>query len=120
MTSTEQNTDLGMQVIAAWLDERGFKEAAIHLLEASDEVAQRVVQAEHATHLLEVSDEVAQPDDQAGEVEWLYYQHELKKERRKAAERRASLKEKLDRLTRHGVLTKDEREELERDVEVLF
>ncbi len=100
MTSTEQNTDLGMQVIATWLDERGFKEAATHLLEASDEVAQRVGQAE--------------------EVEWLDYQHELKKERRKAAERRTSLKEKLDRLTRDGVLTKDEREELERDVDVLF
>ncbi len=83
MTSPEQNTDLGMQVIATWLDERGFKEAATHLLEASDEVAQRVGQAQ--------------------EVEWIYYQHELKKERRKAAELRASLKEKLDRLTRHGV-----------------
>ncbi len=120
MTSPKQNTDLRVQVIAEWLDEKGFNEAATHLLEASDEVAQRVVQAEHATHLLEVSDEVAQPDDQAGEVEWLYYQHELKKESRKAAERRASLKEKLDRLTRHGVLTKDEREEFERGIEVLF
>jgi hypothetical protein len=28
MTSTEQNTDLGMQDMATWLDERGFNEAA--------------------------------------------------------------------------------------------
>ncbi len=62
MTSTEQNTDLWMQVIATWLDERGFKEAATHLLEASDEVAQRVGQAE--------------------DVEWVYYQHELKEAHR--------------------------------------
>ncbi len=62
MTSTEQNTDLRVQVIAAWLDEKGFKEAATHLLEASDEVAQRV--------------------GQAAEVEWIYYQHELKKAHR--------------------------------------
>ncbi len=47
-------------------------------------------------------------------------EHEAERANRQAAERRASLKEKLDRLTRHGVLTKDEREELERDVEVLF
>ncbi len=58
MTSTEQNTDLGMRVITAWLDERGFKEAATRLLEASDEVAQLV-------------DEVKYSD-------WLYRQHELK------------------------------------------
>ncbi len=62
MTSTEQNTHLGMQVIAAWLDEKGFKEAATHLLEASDEVAQRVHQAE--------------------DVEWIYYLHELKEAHR--------------------------------------
>ncbi len=49
MTSTE------LQVIAAWLDEKGFKEAATRLLEATDEVAQRVHQDE--------------------DVEWVYYQH---------------------------------------------
>ena len=58
MTSTEQNTHLGMRVIAAWLDERGFKEAATRLLEASDEVAQLV-------------DDVKYSD-------WLYRQRELK------------------------------------------
>ncbi len=47
-------------------------------------------------------------------------EHEAERANRQAAERRTSLKEKLDRLTRDGVLTKDEREELERDVEVLF
>ncbi len=62
MTSKEQNTDLRVQVVAAWLDEKGFSEAATHLLEASDEVAQRVGQAE--------------------DVEWVYYQHELKKAHR--------------------------------------
>ena len=59
MKSKKQNTDLRVEVIAAWLDERGFSDAATHLLEASDEVAQRVGEAE--------------------EVEWIYYQHELKK-----------------------------------------
>ena len=62
MTSTEQNTDLRVQVIAAWLDEKGFSEASAHLVEASDEVAQRV--------------------DQAAEVEWIYYQYELKEAHR--------------------------------------
>ena len=62
MTSPEQNTDLRVQVIAAWLGEKGFSEAATRLLEASDEVAQRVGEAE--------------------EVEWIYYQHELKKAHR--------------------------------------
>ncbi len=59
MTSKEKNTDLRVQVIATWLDEKGFSDAATHLLEASDEVARRV--------------------GQAAEVEWIYYQHELKK-----------------------------------------
>ena len=59
MTSKEQITDLRVQVISTWLDERGFSDAATHLLEATDEVAQRVGEAE--------------------EVEWIYYQHELKK-----------------------------------------
>ncbi len=45
---------------------------------------------------------------------------EAERAKRQAAERRTSLKEKLDRLTRDGVLTKDEREELERDGAVLF
>ncbi len=58
MTSMEENTDLRVQVIAAWLDEKGFKEAATHLLEASDEVAERV--------------------GLAADVEWSHYQHELK------------------------------------------
>ena len=63
MTSEEQNSDLTVNVIAGWLDERGFNEAATHLLEASDEVAQRVGEAE--------------------QVEWLYYQHELKEAHRR-------------------------------------
>ncbi len=62
MTSKKQNTDLRVEVIAAWLDERGFNEAATHLLEKSDEVAQRVHQAE--------------------DVEWIYYLHELKEAHR--------------------------------------
>ncbi len=62
MTSKEKNTDLRVQVIATWLDEKGFSDAATHLLEATDEVAQRVGEAE--------------------EVEWIYYQHELKKAHR--------------------------------------
>ncbi len=48
------------------------------------------------------------------------FDQETERANRQAAERRTSLKEKLDQLTRDGVLTKDEREELERDVEVLF
>ncbi len=48
------------------------------------------------------------------------FDQEAERAKRQAAERRTSLKEKLDQLTRDGVLTKDEREELERDVEVLF
>ena len=63
MRSNERNTDLRVDVIAAWLDERGFNEAATHLLEASDEVAVRVGEAE--------------------QVEWLYYQHELKEAHRR-------------------------------------
>ncbi len=62
MTSTEQNPDLRVQVIATWLDEKGFSDAATHLLEASDEVARRV--------------------DDTLEVEWLYRQHELKEAHR--------------------------------------
>ena len=41
---------------------------------------------------------------------------EAERANRQAAERRTSLKEKLDQLTRDGVLTKDERKELDRDV----
>ncbi len=58
MTSKKQNTDLRVEVIAAWLDERGFNEAATHLLEASDEVAQLVYEA--------------------GYVDWLDRMNELK------------------------------------------
>ncbi len=58
MTSTEKNTDLRVQVIAAWLDEKGFSEAATRLLEASDEVAGRICDAE--------------------DLEWIIYQNELK------------------------------------------
>ena len=60
MTSEEQNTDFTVEVIAGWLDERGFNDAATHLLEASDEVAQRI--------------------SEAGYVDWLDFQHELKEE----------------------------------------
>ena len=48
------------------------------------------------------------------------FDQETERANRQAAERRTSLKEKLDQLTRDGVLTKDEREELERDGAVLF
>ena len=65
MTSMEENTDLRVQVIAAWLDERGFSDAATRLLKASDEVAERVGEAE--------------------EVEWINYQHELKEAHRISA-----------------------------------
>ncbi len=58
MISTEKYADFRVKAIAAWLDEKGFGEAAVRLLEASDEIVQRVGQAEDA--------------------EWLYYQHELK------------------------------------------
>ncbi len=64
MTSKEKNTDLRVQVIAAWLGEKGFKEAAAHLLEASDEVAQLVYEA--------------------GYVDWLDRMHELKEAHRKS------------------------------------
>ncbi len=47
-------------------------------------------------------------------------EHEAEQANRQAAEQRTRLKEKLDRLTRDGVLTKDEREELERDDAVPF
>ena len=46
--------------------------------------------------------------------------HEAEQAERKAAERRTRLKEKLDRLTRDGILTKDEREELEHDDPIPF
>ncbi len=62
MTSPKQNSNLDVQVIAAWLGEKGFKEAAAHLLEASDEVAQLVYEA--------------------GYVDWLDRMHELKEARR--------------------------------------
>ncbi len=58
MTSTEKNMDLRVQVIAAWLDEKGFSEAATRLLEAPDEVAGRICDAE--------------------DLEWIIYQNELK------------------------------------------
>ena len=48
------------------------------------------------------------------------FQHEAEQAERKAADRRTRLKEKLDRLTRDGVLTKDEREELDRDGTIPF
>ncbi len=63
MRSNERNTDLRVDGIAAWLDERGFNEAATHLLEASDEIAQRV--------------------GEAGYVDWLDFQHELKEVHRR-------------------------------------
>ncbi len=62
MTSKEKNTDLRVQVIAAWLDEKGFSDAATRLLGASDEVAERVAGTEY--------------------IRWLDYQHELKKAHR--------------------------------------
>ena len=62
MTSKEQNTDLRVQVIAGWLDEKGFKEAATRLLEASDEVVHTISDAEH--------------------LAWLNYQDELEEARR--------------------------------------
>ncbi len=62
MTSKEQITDLRVQVIAAWLDEKGFSDAATRLLGASDEVAERVAGTEY--------------------IRWLDYQDELKKAHR--------------------------------------
>ncbi len=62
MTSTEQNPDLRVQVIAAWLGKRGFVEAATHLLKASDEVVHTISDAEH--------------------LAWLNYQDELEEAHR--------------------------------------
>ncbi len=62
MTSPEQNPDLRVQVIATWLDEKGFSDAATHLLAASDEVASRVSWAEY--------------------VDWFDFQDELKEAHR--------------------------------------
>ncbi len=56
---TEQEPDVGVNVVVTWLKEKGFGEAARHLAQASKEVAERISEAK--------------------DVEWLYYQHELKK-----------------------------------------
>ena len=48
-----------VEIIAEWLNEKGFNEAAIQLLQASGEVEERV--------------------DRIAELDWLDYQDELKK-----------------------------------------
>ena len=62
MTSKEQNTDLRLQIIATWLNERGFNEAATHLLKASHEIEHTISDAEY--------------------LAWLNYQDELKEAQR--------------------------------------
>ena len=50
-----------VEIIAEWLNEKGFNEAAIQLLQASGEVEERV--------------------DRSAELDWLDYQDDLKKAR---------------------------------------
>jgi hypothetical protein len=57
--NTKQGTDLRVNVVASWLEDRGFSDAATLLTQASEEVAQRI--------------------DDAHQVEWLCYQHDLQK-----------------------------------------
>ena len=51
-------TLFAVEMVATWLNQRGFSEAATYLLRASEEVAMNI--------------------DEAGYVNWLYYQAELK------------------------------------------
>ena len=54
--ATEQEIDLRVQIVGNWLKERGFSDASMQLVQASEHVAQRI--------------------DEAYAVEWLYYLHE--------------------------------------------
>ncbi len=85
-------------VAALWYDEAPFGEAG-------DFLNSRTVRSAYRDR---VREEVGK------------FQHEAEQAERKAADRRTRLKEKLDRLTRDGVLTKDEREDLDRDGTIPF
>ena len=68
--NTKQETDLRVDVVASWLEDRGFSDAATLLTQASEEVAQRI--------------------DEASYVEWICYQHD-----RNEAIRRSGIEDDL-------------------------
>ena len=49
-------TSQKLQIIATWLNERGFNEAAFHLLRAYHEVEWRISDAEHLAWLNELDE----------------------------------------------------------------
>ena len=59
MSENRQQTDLAVDVVALWLEKRGFSEAATHLLQASEELSMEI--------------------DTVKYVAWLDYRHDLKK-----------------------------------------
>ena len=66
MIAKKHEPSTAMLVVADFLRQQGFNEAATHLLEASEEVQGNIDDAKYA--------------------DWLSYQHELKKARQSSAE----------------------------------